>query len=97
LRRGRDFQCDAESLYLSDTRSMLGNPGMTALGILMLSGGANHHTRAFARNTAGELVMTVRQRMVGYHLVVGMSGTMTNHVRWRAAHGPAPTASAPTP
>ncbi|HSB25829.1 MAG TPA: hypothetical protein VLE94_22240 [Burkholderiaceae bacterium] len=85
LRRGRDFQCDAESLFFSDTRSMLGSPGMTALGIVMLSGGINHHSRAFARNAAGELVMTVRQRTTGYHLLFGWSGTTTNHVRWRAA------------
>jgi hypothetical protein len=38
------------------------------------------------------VVMTVRQRMTGYHLLFGWYGTTTNHVRWL----PAPPAPANT-
>jgi hypothetical protein len=85
LRRGQDYQCDHESLFFSGTGSALGGPGSTALGVLFLSGGVNHHSRAFVRNAAGELVMSVRQRTVIYHRVFGASNTTTNHVRWRPA------------
>ena len=93
LRLGHDFRCDADSLYISGTRSMLGGPGMTAAGILFLSGGVTHHTRAFAAASGGALVMTVRERMAMYHVVFGAVGTSTSYVRWPSA--PAAAASAP--
>lgn len=88
LHRGAEFQCDADSLYFSDAQSMVPGGMMTALGILTLTGGVEMHSRAFVRNEAGELVMTVRQRMAAYHLVFGFSGSGTNYVRWPPAPEP---------
>lgn len=93
LRRGHDFHCDADSLFFSGTRSILGGPGMTAAGILFLSGGVTNHSRALRAAADGALVMTVRERMAMYHLVFGAVDTSTSYVRWPNA--PAAAASAP--
>jgi hypothetical protein len=93
LRLGHDFRCDTDSLYFSGTRSMHGGPGMTALGILFISGGVTNHSRAFGAAAGGTLVMTVRERMAFYHLIFGAVGTSTSYVRWPSA--PAAAASAP--
>lgn len=93
LRRGQAFHCDADSLFFSGTRSMHGGPGMTAAGILFLSGGINNHSRAFMSTTDGTLVMTVRERWVMYHVLIGAASSSTSYVRWPAAPGSA--ASAP--
>lgn len=96
LRRGHDFHCDADSLFFSGTRSMHGGPGMTAVGILFLSGGINNHSRAFATAADGTLVMTVRERWAMYHVLIGAAHSSTSYVRWPAAPAaPAPAASAP--
>lgn len=90
LRLGHDYRCDADSLYFSGTRSMLGGPGMTAAGILFLSGGVTNHSRAFTGADGGSLVMTVRERMAMYHVIFGAVSTTTSHVRWPAAAASAP-------
>ncbi len=96
LQRGHGFHCDADSLFFSGTRSMLGGPGLTAVGILFLSGGVNNHSRAFSATTDGTLVMTVRERWAMYHLVFGAAHSSTSYVRWPVAPAaPASAASAP--
>lgn len=90
LRLGHDYRCDADSLFFSGTRSILGGPGMTAAGILFLSGGVTNHSRAFSGAAGGSLVMTVRERMAMYHMVFGAVSTTTSHVRWPAAAASAP-------
>lgn len=90
LRRGKDFQCDKESLYWSDTQSSLGGAGMTAVGILFLTGGAERQSRAFFRTVDGDLVMTVRVRKALYHIIFGISGSTTGYVRWHSVTPKAP-------
>lgn len=85
LHRGKDFQCDNDSLFVSDTKSLLGGPGMTAVGILFLSGGVNHYSRAFSRTVDGDLVMTARTRETLYHMIFGATVSATSYVRWHSA------------
>src|SRR5215469_3457284 len=60
LVKRKDFECVAGSLVTHHGGSMLGGPLVTAVGVLLLSGGHNSLQRSFTRNRAGELVMQIR-------------------------------------
>ena len=89
LLRGRDFQCEAGSLSSSDTSSLLDGPALTAVGVLLLSGGYTQLSRSFSRTSDGELVMKVHENSTMFHVFVGGTVSGTAYVRWRPA-GPAP-------
>jgi hypothetical protein len=82
LQLGSDYSCDQDGLYFSSTGSVMGNPAMTAFGIIFLTGGVVSHTRTFFHNSAGELVMTVKSRSAGFHIFVGGTFTEASYVRW---------------
>jgi hypothetical protein len=82
LTEGKDFRCDADSLYFSGTENVFGSKAMTAFGLLILTGGVANHTRAFARAENGELVMTVRGRMLFFYIGFPIAMSGTSYVRW---------------
>jgi hypothetical protein len=82
LKEGKDFSCDAESLYFSGTENVFGSKAMSALGLVVLTGGVSNHTRAFARAENGELVMTVRGRMLFFYFGFPIAMSGTSYVRW---------------
>lgn len=82
LQEGKDFSCDADSLYFSGTENAFGSKMLSAAGLLVLTGGVTNHTRAFARSRDGELVMTVRGRMLFFYLGFPIAMSGTSHVRW---------------
>lgn len=84
LKKGKDFSCDAESLYFSGTENVFGSKFMTAVAAPLLTGGVSNHTRAFVRTEDGQLTMTVRGRMVFFYLGLPTVISGTSHVRWVA-------------
>lgn len=82
LKDGKDFRCDADSLYFSGTENVFGSKAMSALGLLILTGGVSNHTRAFARAESGELAMTVRGRMLFFYVGLPITMSGTSYVRW---------------
>lgn len=93
LLRKKDFDCMSGSLVTRHSGSLLGGPLATGLGLVFLSGGYVTVRRSFTRNTAGELVMQVRESSGMYHLVVGGMASGTSYVRWLPV--PAPLGGAP--
>ena len=82
LVRKTNFDCVAGALVTHRGGSMLGGPAATAVGVAFLSGGHSSLDRSFTRNTAGELVMQIRESSKMYHLVVGGAAKGTSYVRW---------------
>lgn len=82
LKEGREFRCDADSLYFSGTENAFGSKAMTAFGLLVLTGGVANHTRAFARAENGDLVMTVRGRMLFFYIGFPFVMSGTSYVHW---------------
>ncbi|HEX9179541.1 MAG TPA: hypothetical protein VF859_04045 [Burkholderiales bacterium] len=89
LRRGQHFMCDGGKLYVTAKYSTLDEP-MGVAGATMYLGAARwgSHSREFAKNREGELVMTVREQVnifTGIAVIVplGLHGTTTSYVRWR--------------
>jgi hypothetical protein len=82
LKEGKDFRCDADSLYFSGTENVFGSKFMSAVGLVVLTGGVANHTRAFARAENGELVMTVRGRMLFFYVGFPIATSGTSYVRW---------------
>lgn len=81
LKKGKEFSCDAESLYFSQTANAM--PGALAVtAAVLLSGGVVNHTRSFARDRDGGLVMTVRDRMLFFYFGFPIYLNGTSHVRW---------------
>jgi hypothetical protein len=74
LRLNKDYQCDAESVYLSSTGSMVMGKA--------LSGALFQHRRAFSRDAKGELVMTVRDDLQALIVFIGVVKSETSYVRW---------------
>jgi hypothetical protein len=77
LHLGKDYQCDATSLYFSSTTSAF-SPGA-------LSGATFQLKRAFVRDTKGALVMTVRLDTRALIVFIGVLKSDTSHVRWMPA------------
>jgi hypothetical protein len=82
LKKGKDFSCDADSLYFSGTENVFGSKAMSAVGLVLLTGRVANHTRAFARAQSRELVMTVRGRMLFFYFGFPIVMAGTTHVRW---------------
>ena len=82
LKEWKDFRCDADSLYFSGTENVFGSKFMSAMGLVVLTGGVANHTRAFARAESGELVMTVRGRMLFFYVCFPIAMSGTSYVRW---------------
>lgn len=82
LKEGTDFRCDADSLYFSGTENVFGSKAMSAVGLVVLTGGVSNHTRAFAKAENGELVMTVRGRMLFFYVGFPTVMSGTSYVRW---------------
>jgi hypothetical protein len=74
LHLGKDYQCDANSLYFSSTGSML--------EVRALSGFTLQLKRAFVRDSKGGLVMTVREDSQALFVFIGVLKSDTSHVRW---------------
>lgn len=85
LKEGKDFSCDADGLWFSGTENAFGSKAMSAVGLVLLTGGVVNHTRSFARAENGELVMTVRRRMLFFYLGLPIAMAGTSHVRWVTA------------
>ncbi len=77
LHLGKDYQCDADSLYFSSTGSVV--------EARALSGAAFNHKRAFVRDAKGELVMKVRDDTTALMLFIGIVKSDTSYVRWMPA------------
>jgi hypothetical protein len=72
LHLGKDYQCDATSLYFSSTGSYFNVAGGAALQL----------KRAFVRDAKGDLVMTVREDTQALLVFIGVLKSDTSHVRW---------------
>jgi hypothetical protein len=82
LHLGKEYQCKSGSLIFSATKSLYGGYGGTTLGILTLTGGILNHSRTFLRDSEGGLVMTVREKSIGYAIIWGAANSATSYVRW---------------
>jgi hypothetical protein len=71
---GKDYQCDADTLYFSSAGSMV--------EARALSGAVFNHKRAFVRDAKGELVMKVRDDTTALMIFIGIVKSDTSYVRW---------------
>jgi len=74
---GKDYQCDADSLYFSSSGS--------TFEARALSGAVLKHKRAFVRDAKGELVMKVREDVNAVIVFLGVVKSDTSYVRWLPA------------
>ena len=72
----------AGSLVTHHGASMLGGPAATAVAALFLTGGHTSLERSFTRDSAGELVMQIRESGEMFHLVAGVAMNGSSYVRW---------------
>lgn len=85
LHLGKDYRCDANSLYFSSTGS--------TLEARALSGASLQLRRAFRRDAKGGLVMTVREDTQALIVFIGVFKSDTSHVRWLPASAAEPAPS----